>query len=589
MTDITASDSIHISEYFDLFRREKWRVIGVAAVILIGAVGVTAFWPPTYRATATIMIEEADIRPNLVMSTVTTFASERIQAIQQRIITTANLANIINKFNLYADERKTYPLTQIADEMRDNIYLSIVSTDTASKGGRDTRAAIAFTLSFDGPAPHTTQQVTSELASLFLSESQRDRDERANGTTTFLESESKRLQADVQTLESKIETFRTQNTGYLPEDRAINNQLLDRADSQLSDLLRQIQTLRERQGIFRAQLARTATALPTSADRATLSPADQLALLQAKRAEMSARYGTKHPDVLALDRQISALSGENAAGGINTAALKLNVQNLQADLGRARQKYGSKHPDALKLERELKAAQEQLAAAPVSAPAQQGAANPDYLQLQVELASVTGELEAAIAQQRATEDKKAKIEERILRGPMVERDYIAMKRDYDAAVAKYLDVRSKEAEAQLTKSLETQRMGETLTLIEPPLEPAAPIKPNRRAILAIGLLAAIAGGILTGILHDVADARVHGWRQLAAISGQTPFAVVPLIRTDGDRRRARQVILLQILLGLLLVVAILLYVNSSIMPMDVLWAEVAERFGVFPGAPSVAN
>ena len=584
MTDIAGVEIIQFGEYFALFRREKWRALGVGCAVLALAVGVAALWPPTYRSTATILIEEADIPAGLVASTVSAFASERIQAIQQRIITTANLVNVINKFNLYAEERQTAPTSQIANQMRTNIDLSIVSADTATKGGRDTRAAIAFTLSFDGDSPLATQQVTNELASLFLSESQRDRDERASGTTSFLEAESQRIHADVQTLESRLETFRTENAGYLPEDRQFNTQLLDRADSQLLDLSRQIQTLRERQGIIRAQLARTDAYSPAaSADRLNLSPADQLALLQTKRAEMSARYGAKHPDVLALDRQIDALRGETASTGIDATALKLHVQNLQSDLRAARQKYGSKHPETHRLERELKTAQEQLAAVPVGDTSPHTASNPDYLQLQVELASVTGEIAAAVVQQQATQDKKAKIEERLFKGPTIERDYIALKRDYDTAVANYLDIRSKESEAELTKNLESRRMGETLTLIEPPAEPIAPIKPNRQAILAIGILAAMAAGIATGILHDAADGRVHGWRQLAAISGQTPFAVIPFIQTTRDRRKSNQAVLSLSLLGVVVCAAVLFYVHSFIVPLDVLWADLADRFGTLQG------
>src|SRR5262249_34035632 len=155
------------------------------------------------------------------------------------------------------------------------------------------------------------------------------------------------------------------------------------------------QTLRERQGIIRAQLSRTPTHLPTT-DRTALSPTDQLALLQTKRMELSARYGAQHPDVLAIDRQIDALKSESASGGLDATALRQQVQDLQAALQAARQKYGAKHPDTLRLERELKSAEDQLSATPmpVAAPTQ-SPSNPDYIQLQVELASINGELEAA--------------------------------------------------------------------------------------------------------------------------------------------------------------------------------------------------
>ena len=591
MTDTASFEIVHIGEYLALFRREKWRGLVVGSAILAAAIGVATAWPPTYRSTATILIEEAEIPAGMVLSAVPSFASERIQTIQQRIITTANLVAIINKFNLYAGERQSAPASLIADQMRNNINLTVLGADTGVKTGargtRDPRAAIAFSLSFDGDTPQTTQLVTNELAGLFLATSQNDRDARALGTTTFLETESQRLHVDVQNLEAKLEAFRTANAGYLPEDRPINNQLLDRADSQLLDLLRQIQTLREREGIIRAQLARTPSQLPYSSEQGvSLSPAAQLALLQSKRAELSARYGAKHPDVMALDRQIAAFKASTGAGA-DTAALKLHIQTLQSELEAARQKYGAKHPDTLRLEREMAAAQEQLAAAPVPAPDVQPASNPDYLQFQVELASINSEISATIAQQRTTEDKKAKIEERILRGPTIERDYIGLKRDYDAAVSKYLEVRSKQAEAELTKNLETRRMGETLTLIEPPVEPIAPIKPNRRAILAIGLLAAVAGAIATALLHDAADGRIHGWRQLAALCGQSPFAVIPTIQTDRDRQRSRQVMMLQLSLGVVVCAAALFYVHTFVMPLDLLWTELAGRFGLLP-TPSVS-
>lgn len=578
MTDAAILEPPHIGDYLALLRREKWRALAVGGVILAAGITVAAIWPPTYRSTATILIEEADTPPDLVASTVSALASERIRAIQQRVITSTTIIGIINKFNLYAEERKYTPIGPIADQMRANIDLSIINADPA-KSGRDTRAAISFTISYDGNTPRTTQQVTSELASLFLSESQRDRHERTTGTTSFLEAESNRLQADVARLEAQLETFRTQNAGYLPEDRPINQQLLDRAESQLLDLTRQIRTLRERQGAIRAQIASTSARLPVTAEKPTsLSPSDQLALLQAKRMELSARYGAQHPDVLAFDRQIKALMSETGASGINRAAIDAQVAELQAELQKARQKYGSKHPDTERLQRELTAAQQQQAAIP--APVPQSVSNPVYLELQVALASANSELEAAVAQQQATEDRKAKVEERIFKTPQVERDYVALKRDYDTAVAKYLDVRSKQAEAELTQNLESRRMGETLTLVEPAVEPLAPIKPNRRGILAIAILGAMVGGIVTGLLHDAADGRIHGGRQLANIAGQTPFAIVPYIRTARDRRRRLGTVLLQCLLALLIAAAALLYVDRFIEPLDVMWADVAERMGL---------
>jgi uncharacterized protein involved in exopolysaccharide biosynthesis len=54
--------------------------------------------PSTFRSAATILIEEQEIPSELVKSTVTTFADQRIQIISQRIMSRSNLVEIIKKY-----------------------------------------------------------------------------------------------------------------------------------------------------------------------------------------------------------------------------------------------------------------------------------------------------------------------------------------------------------------------------------------------------------------------------------------------------------------------------------------------------------
>src|SRR5215813_5634947 len=111
MTYIASSDLVHIADYLAIFRRRKWRMMLTGFFILALAIGVAIFWPATYTSSATILIEEADVPTDMVKSTVSAFAEERLQAIQQRVITTQNLINIINRFNLYADARQSQPIS----------------------------------------------------------------------------------------------------------------------------------------------------------------------------------------------------------------------------------------------------------------------------------------------------------------------------------------------------------------------------------------------------------------------------------------------------------------------------------------------
>jgi len=60
------------------------------------------------------------------MSTVTSYAAERIQTIQAQVMSSTNLFEIIEKFDLYGDERKRKTSEQIINKMREDTYLDVI-------------------------------------------------------------------------------------------------------------------------------------------------------------------------------------------------------------------------------------------------------------------------------------------------------------------------------------------------------------------------------------------------------------------------------------------------------------------------------
>jgi succinoglycan biosynthesis transport protein ExoP len=101
--------------------------------------------PPTYRSTASILIEQQEIPQDLVRSTITSYADQRIQVITQRVMTSTNLLQIIDKFDLYAEERRQEPLEFIFEAMRKDIGTEMVSADVIDpRSGRPVEATIAL-------------------------------------------------------------------------------------------------------------------------------------------------------------------------------------------------------------------------------------------------------------------------------------------------------------------------------------------------------------------------------------------------------------------------------------------------------------
>ncbi len=160
--------------------------------------------------------------------------------------------------------------------------------------------------------------------------------------------------------------------------------------------------------------------------------------------------------------------------------------------------------------------------------------------------------------------------------PLVEREYMRIMRELQNANGSYQDVKSKLTTAMRGEELEAERKSERFSLIEPPQLPTDPASPNRVAIVMLGFILSLGAGVGGAALSEMLDQSVHNSKQLAAITGAAPLAVVPYIRTRDDtirtwRRAATYAAAACVVLGVGLT-----FFHYNIKPLDVLWS-VAQR------------
>jgi len=572
-------------EYFAVLKRRKAIVIPVALVVAAIAIAAAVLWPATYRSEATILIEEAGVPGDLVKSTVSTFADERLQVIEQRVMATQNLIGVINKFNLYPDERRRQPMAVVVDSMRSHINLRLISADVNDpKSGRTSRATIAFAISFEHGEPRIAQQVANELVTLYLSENLQSRQQQAAGTTGFLAAEREKLSGRIQELEKQISEFKSKNSGALPEQTLINSQMLDRGQSELMNVRQQLQAAEQRRILLAGQLAQVDPyTMRVVNGQAVLNPSERLQLLQTEYLSKTGRYGETHPDVMALKREINAL--RSSGSNINEAAvLQQQLLTTRTELDAAKKKYGAKHPEVKRLTREAETLKSAIASANKSAPAITDARttpdNPAYIQIQAQIQASEADIASLRAQAAVIGDKLTALEQRVLQAPEVERVYSNLKREYDTTVAKYEEIRGKESEARLAESLEAGSKGERFSVIEPPDLPEQPAKPNRKMILIVGFVLALGAGFGSGAFADALDSRLRGARSLASLIGQVPLVVVPRIRTRREVRGTRRAWALGTTAAVLAIAAPLAYVHFQVMPLDQAMTSVADRISL---------
>jgi len=566
-------------DFLGTLRRRKWIGLAVAIVGFAGAITAALLWPATFRSTATILIEEPDVPSNMVRSTVSTFADDRLQVIQQRVMTNQNLSDIIDRFGLYANSLATVPRSRLTDSLRANIDFEIISAAVTDKNNQRPRATIAFTVSYDSPDPRIAQQVASRLTDLYLAENVQSRQEKAAGTTEFLAQQSKTLLDDLSKLEQKMTDFRSQNAGSLPEQMQINMQILAQVQNQLLQNRRDTESLLEKKAYLQSQLSTISPYLPMTEAGRPATPQAQLMALELQYVDLSAKYGPKHPDVIHLQKQIDSLKRE--VGTTDTPApAQQRLSQLQTQLSDALQRYGEQHPQVQKLRKQIadlsadlsKAPQQAIITAPKGPPD-----SPMYVQLQNQMGDVNAQLQGVSTETKELDAKLEDLQARVLKTPVLQGEYEALQQQYDAAVKRYQDFKDKEADALVAQNMEQQSKSETFSVIEAPELPDLPVKPNRKLLLAAGVVLSCLLAATTMIGLEMLDFRLYEGRGLQIAFGEAPLAVVPYITTRAERRKRR---LKYAVIGLAILCALgggLAFVNAYVMPLDVLVAAAMYR------------
>jgi uncharacterized protein involved in exopolysaccharide biosynthesis len=313
-----------------------------------------------------------------------------------------------------------------------------------------------------------------------------------------------------------------------------------------------------------------------------LGPGDKLRVLESEYVTLTARYGEAHPDVIRTKRAIDALRTE-VGGGSAHEEMQRQLDGKRAELAVAQDRYGEDYPAVAQLRSEVQAIEKRLddaRSARTSVPRATQPDNPAYIQIQANLQAIQTELASYGAKRGELAATIADFERKLAAAPQVEREYRALTRDYDSAALKFQEINAKLMEAQVSRTLETERMGERFTLIEPPLLPEKAEKPNRMAILLLGIVLAIGLSLGAGAVMESVDQTIRGRRMLTDLVGAAPLAVIPFITTDADlKAKSRPKVYL--LAGIIIAATVIaIAFHFIIMPLDVLWFVVLRRLGV---------
>lgn len=571
-----------LADYLAILKRRKKQLAVPAIAVMVIAILAALFWPPTYRATATILIEEQEIPQDLVRSTITSYANQQIKVISQRIMTLANIMDIVTKYGLLSErELKNMPRTEIVARFQKKMNLELLSADVMDpRGGQARQTTIAFTLSFDHGEPKVAQKVANELVNLYMNENLKTRSEKTATTAEFLKNEADALQGHISEIEGRLAQFKQKNEGALPELYQYNLNVIERANAELLDAKNRLSELEKRKLELQANMTQVSQYAPTEmpTGERVLSDYDRLKALRSEYRSKSALYSADHPDVLRLKREIDNI--EHTLGtGMSAEDYAEQLQAEQNKLAQLKQTYTADHPELLKQQRVVDTLiKDKNSASSKIAPQPD---NPAYVLLDTQLKSTEADSRMLARRIGELNQKIARFEGNLARAPDVEKSYTELMRELQTNSLKFQEIKAKQMEAELAKNLESERKGERFELIEPPILPEEPNSPNRLLILIAGVVLAGIAGLGTVVVQEMLDEGVRGSRELTELLGVTPLATIPYLLIDEEQQSHRQIrygLLASIAGGILLV---LLAIHLAYKPLDVLWFMALRKLGLY--------
>jgi hypothetical protein len=129
---------------------------------------------------------------------------------------------------------------------------------------------------------------------------------------------------------------------------------------------------------------------------------------------------------------------------------------------------------------------------------------------------------------------------RIENEPQVEEDMVDVLRE-NVDLNKQVDaMKQKLNDSNLSLSAEIKQKGAQFVVVDEANLPEAPTKPQKYAIVAMGTLFSLLGGVAIGFVTDIANQKMWTSSDIEALLGATVLVEIPEIVTSSDTMLARK-------------------------------------------------
>jgi succinoglycan biosynthesis transport protein ExoP len=480
----SSSQDFDIKRYLGILQRRRYLALAVAFGVLSLFTWGSFLMPKTYEASSTVSIESVGIIKPLIQGVGVSVTTEERQRNIRNRITSRNIVERVIK-TLELDKNLKTPSQD--DELATGIQKSLIVT-MRSSGEREPDL---FTVSFRGSEPKVVQNVVDTLVKEFIEDSVRFQRSDAVGAYDFIEAQLKEYKRKLEISDRSIREFRERNPSMIPQNETtiigrIENFQTARIDGQI-----------------------------------------RLKELQRKKESLEKQLtGEKELTVAFVSRE-------------GSPEARLNYLNNQLMV--LMTKYTDNYPEVIKVKSEMEELKTQIAQAStgeknlnINAGAETRAMNPVYRQIKEEMQKTETEIESLSARMEELARQQDVGRQVLGRMPREQEEWSRLQRDRNVYQRVYDDLLQKLENARVSKNLELADKSTTYRVVDPPLLPRIPVKPNRIILIIAGLAIGIAAGVGTAVGLDYYDYSFKDEDALREGLNLPVLAAVPSVVTEAD-------------------------------------------------------
>ncbi len=522
--------TLDVEDYVDIARRHAGWIAGPTFFGIVASICVAFMLPNEYMSKATMQITPAQITDNMVQSTIALALNERIQTMQQEILSRTSLSLLIQdpKLNLYREELNAKPLDDVIDDMRKSIGIGIVALP-----GTMNKRASAFEITFNYKDRYKAMQTVTALMTKFQDVNQNAQKLQQDAVKGFVGDELNKAKADLQSANDALTAFKQANAGKLPEGASQNiardtalsskiqgdNETIFRTNEQINNLAitrsinqGRIDDLNEREQNLETAPLPGSTVARQNDDLASVEKS--IEALEFNLQGLEKTYKPLHPAVLSAQKQLENYKAKR------DQLMERQRQKQEADAAKPKEQIKKIVDPNLVAER--RGYQENIARIDAG-----------EKQLKDELLRLTNE----VAEYRKESDELNKM---MKDSTGLEAPYEELRRAQTLADQNYQELLKKQQLAEANGALIQRKAGENLEVLDVPSLPVSPTKPNRYGIIGAGFALSIILGIGMAGVQEAKDTSLKNLKDVRAYTNLPVLCSIPLLENTMLVKRKRR-------------------------------------------------